>query len=414
MNVSWYLGRRLSLSTDGRRSSPALKVSVAAVALSIAVMLASIAIVSGFKKEIRDKITGFNSHISLYTKSTSDAPEEGVVNLTPTLAKILDEEEYITDYTLQLSVPAIFKTQDDFKGIYLRSLDGKAAREFVRRNIEEGKMPDYSAEDQQQKIVISCNAARQLGLKVGDKVDTYFLTNDVRVRRLEVAAIYNSHFDAYDDVITFGALPLVQAMADLKSGQGTSIQIQTDDFSRTDEYTLRLRDRLVQATADGELFRNYAIDNALNQGAAYFNWLSLLDTNVAVVLVLMTIVAIATLISGMLILILDKQRVIGITRALGAPLRAVRHIFVYLALKVALIGMLIGNVLMLAFLWAQAKWHFLPLDPDSYYIDYVPVELPLESILILNAACILIIYLSLIIPSRYVARISPAEAMRVD
>ncbi len=156
------------------------------------------------------------------------------------------------------------------------------------------------------------------------------------------------------------------------------------------------------------------MDNAYNQGAGYFNWLSLLDTNVAVVLTLMAVVAIATLISGMLILILDKKRFIGVVRAMGASVGTVRRVFIYLAIKVALWGMLTGNVVMLAFLYCQDRWHFLPLDPEAYYIDFVPVEINWWSVLAMNAACLLLIYLSLILPSRFVAGISPTDAMRTE
>ena len=134
--------------------------------------------------------------------------------------------------------------------------------------------------------------------------------------------------------------------------------------------------------------------------------------NVTVILALMTVVAIATLISGMLILILDKKRFIGVTRAMGASTAGVRRVFVYLAIRVAVAGMAIGNVVMLALLWCQDRWHFLHLDPEAYYIDFVPVQIDWTWVVALNAACLVVIYLSLILPSRFVARISPAEAVR--
>lgn len=416
MNVSLFLARRLSLASGGRKSSPAIKVSVTAVALSLAVMLAAIAIVTGFKREIRDKVNGFNSDITLYVTPDVNAEEDNLMTMIPSLTSLLDDQPYITDYSLQLSVPAIFKTSDDFKGIYLRSLNGKKHYDFIRKNLEEGTVPDYNKKENVHKIVISRIAARELGLKVGDKIETYFISDDMRVRRLEIAGIFNTHFDSYDKVLTYGALPLLQNLTGLAENQGTSVQIETTaqndkelsdaiwDFSQT----------MAAATRSGLLFREYKIDNVLNQGAAYFNWLTLLDTNVSVVLILMMVVAIATLISGMLILILDKKHFIGIVRALGAGTRPVRQVFVYLALKVAILGMLIGNVIMLSLLYCQDRWHLLPLDPEAYYIDFVPVQLDWASVLLLNAGCFVLIYLSLIIPSRYVAKILPAEAMRND
>lgn len=413
MNYPLFLARRLSLSPGGRKSSPAIKVSITAVALSVAVMLASIAVVLGFKREIRDKVIGFNSHITLYVNPMSE-DDDNLVTITPTLENVLGELPFISDYSLQASIPAVLKTPDDFKGVYLRSMSGKGVSDFIKGNLEEGEIPDFSLPENGQKIVVSRIAARQLGLKTGDKIDTYFFSDDVRVRRLEIAGIYNSHFDSYDDVIIYGALPLVQKLGGIGMSQGTGLQIQTDDFNRVDEYAQTLHNRLVEGLASGELYRYYRVETAKTQGAGYFHWLAMLDTNVWVILTLMTIVAVATLISGMLILILDRQRLIGLIRALGASVPKVRDIFVYLAMKVALTGMVIGNVVMLALLWAQDRWHFLPLSPDSYYIDFVPVEINWPSVLAMNVAVLIVTYFALILPSRFVARISPAETMRSE
>lgn len=413
MKFSFFAARRLSLSSGGRKSSPAIKVSITAVALSVAVMIAAVAIVLGFKREIRDKIIGFNSHMSVYAMPVHDE-DDNLFTLTPSFKQLLDDTPFITDYSLEASIPAIFKTADDFKGIYLRTLNGATSASFIKSNLEHGIIPDYTKGNNINKIVISRIAANELGLKTGDKIDTYFISDNVRVRRLEVAGIYNSHFDSYDGIIAYGALPLVQKLAGVPDTKGTSLQIQTDNFNKIGEYTDLLNTELMEASADGRLYKYYKVDNALNQGAAYFNWLSLLDTNVIVILILMAVVAIATLISGMLILILDKKSFIGVARAMGASIGQVRKVFIYLALKVAFTGMVIGNILTIMFLLAQHKWHFLPLDAEAYYIDFVPVQLDLWWILALNAACLVLIYLSLVVPSRFVAGISPTDAMRTE
>lgn len=413
MNYPLYLAKRLSLSSDSRHSSPAIKVAVTAVALSVAIMLAAIAIVLGFKREIRDKVIGFNSHITLY--AIPAGPEDtNLITLTPTLKTILDSQDYITDYSLEASIPAILKTPDNFKGVYLKSMRGESLKKFLASNIEEGKLPDYSKNGSEVKIVISRKAADQLNLKAGDKIDTYFMSGSIRVRRLEIAAIFNSHFDTYDNVFIYGDLPLIQNLGEVSPTQGTSLTITTDNFNNLEENANHLTATLNEALASGLLYKYYRVDNALNQGAGYFRWLSLLDTNVIVVLVLMTIVACATLISGMLIIILDKKNFIGLIRSMGATIKNVRRVFIYMAVRVALTGLLIGNILMLAILWAQDKWHFLPLDADSYYIDFVPVEINWQSIIILNVATVVVIYFCLILPSWFVAKISPAETMRYE
>lgn len=411
MNYSFYLAKRLSLSSREGKNSPAVRVAVVAVALSVAVMLAAISIVAGFKKEIREKVAGFNSHLTIYCAPLS-ADDDNLVNMTPTLRTILDSVPFITDYALQASIPAILKTQDNFKGVYLRGLEGKHLPEFIASNLVDGKMPDYSKESNKEKIIISETAARQLGLKPGDKIDTYFMAENIRIRRLHVAGIYKSHFDSYDDRFIYGNLGLIQQLGNISGHQGTSVAIMTDDSKRIEEYGYDLGLRLVGALAEGLIYKHYKVETVEEQGAGFFRWLDLLDMNVAVVLTLMTFVACITLISGMLIIILDKKRFIGLLRSLGAPTRAVRKVFVFLALKIAFYGLIIGNGVMLTLLWLQEKYHLIPLDADAYYIDFVPVRLDWLSILILNIATMVVIYLVLILPSWFVARISPAETMR--
>lgn len=413
MNFPLYIARHISPNRGPRGGAPAVKVAVVSVAISVAVMLAAIAIVSGFKREITAKVTGFNAHISLYALKTSDR-DDNILSLTPSLRKVLDETPYITDYSLQVSIPGIFKTHDDFQGIYLKSLEGQGIREFLQSNLVSGNVPDYSKEGTDTQVVISEIAARRLGLKVGDRIDTYFFTNDIRVRPLKVAGIFNSHFDAYDKVYAYAALSLIQKLGGLRADQGTGMAIHTDDFTRIQEYSADLNRILAEAYGSGLIFRPLSLDNAVNQGAGYFHWLDLLDTNVVVILTLMTFVAIITLISGLLIIILDKKRFIGLLRALGAPASKVRKIFVYLAMKVTFSGMVIGNVLMIGLLYLQDRHHFMHLDPESYYIDFVPVQLSLAAILLLNAGVIVIVYLALILPSTFVARISPAETLRYE
>lgn len=413
MNYPLFLARRLSLSPEGEKSSPAVRVAIVAVALSVAVMMASIAVVSGFKNEITARVAGFNSHITLSVSPLSDE-EDNILTLTPSLRGVLDSVPYVTGYALQAAMPGILKTKDDFKGVYVKGIDPGDVGSFVASNLEEGDMPDFSKESQRQKMVISRIAANQLGLKTGDRIDTYFIADDVRVRRMEVAGIFNSHFDTYDNLYVYAGLPLVQNLGHLSPGQGISLSVTTDDFSRVEEYAADLQQRLVAALSDGTLYRYYRVDNARNQGAGYFHWLDMLDMNVAVVLVLMTFVACMTLISGLLILILDKKRFVGLMKSLGMPDTSLRRVFVCLGMKVGCIGLIAGNVLMTALLYLQDKTHFIHLDPDSYYIDFVPVDISWVDIMLLNVAVMIVIYLALMVPARSVARISPAEAMRYE
>lgn len=411
MNYAFFLGRRLALGSQGRKSSPGVKVATAAIALSVAVMVASIAIVLGFKREITDKVLGFTSHIVM---TVSPGEDDNILTLTPTLKKILDSQDYIKDYSLQISIPAILKTPNDFKGIFLKTLEDNATKEFLKSNLISGRMPDYSQDSTRLDIVLSRMAASQLGLKQDDKVDCYFINDDVKVRRLKIAGIFDSHFDAYDDLMVYGSRALSEAFSGLKSNQGSSILITTTDFNKLDDETEIFQKTLNSALAEGLIYKSYHLENAHVQGASYFHWLSMLDTNVIVVLTLMMIVGCVTLVSGMLTIILDKKRFIGLIKALGAPSSKVRQVFIYLALRVAVVGMAIGNVLIIILLSIQDKYHLFRLDASSYYIDFVPVEMNWTAFVLLNIGVLIIIYFTLIFPSRIIAKISPSETMRSE
>lgn len=411
MNYALYLGRRLALGSQGRKSSPGVKVATAAIALSVAVMIASIAIVLGFKREITDKVLGFTSHIIM---TVSQEENDNILTLTPSLKKLLDSKDFIDHYSLQISIPTILKTPNDFKGVFLKTLDDPSTRQFLKSNLISGKIPEYSTDSTHLDVVISRMAANQLGLGQDDKVDCYFINDDVKVRRIKIAGIYDSHFDAYDDLMVYGSRALSEAFTGLKSNQGSSILITTKDFNSLEEETSQLQNALNSALDEGLVYRQYTLENAHTQGASYFHWLSMLDTNVIVVLTLMMIVGCVTLVSGMLTIILDKKRFIGLVKALGAPSSKVRQVFIYLALRVAIIGMAIGNILIVGLLILQDRLHLLKLDASSYYIDFIPVQLDWTAFILLNLGVILVVYLTLIFPSHIISGISPSETMRSE
>lgn len=410
MNYSFYLAQRLSLGSGGKKFSPAVGVAVTAIAIAVAVMIASIAIVLGFKKEITEKVVGVNGHISIYRLSSWDH-EDNLISLNKYLRTVLDNLPFVTEYHEQASLPTILKTPTDFKGVYLRSLKGDVAIDYIRKSLEEGEVPDYSQDSETNRIIISRKAANQLMLNVGDKIDTYFITDDVRVRRLEIAGIYNTHFDQYDDVLIFGAMPLVAQVGNLEPDTGTFIVLQTSDFGKIQEYSEILQDIFNDSLLDGTTRDYYGTDNVLNQGRGFFSWLSLLDTNVIVIIILMLVVGSVTLVSGMLIIILERKRFIGLMRALGARTSKIRMVFIYMSIKISLIGILIGDFIVIVILYIQARYHFLALDADSYYIDFVPVYLPGWIIAAIDGGVLLMTYLVLVLPSRFVAKISPAESM---
>lgn len=417
----FFLARRLSLSSGGRKASPAVRVAVVAVALSVVVMLAAVAIVTGFKREITSRLEGFNSDLTITVAPASGMEDNNIVTLSSTIAGILDENPAVKDYSLQISAPAILKTPDEFKGMYLRSLSGLGLEQLLGKSLEEGKLPDFvknpdamESDSVARQILIPRAAADRLSLKAGDKIDVYFITDEVRVRRLFVTGVYNSHFETYDDVFCFGSPALLREIGNIAPQQGTSITVFTGDLDSSAADAGALQYEFDKAVAEGRLFKPLKVSALRDTSGNFMSWLELLDMNVLVVLTLMTFVACITLVSGMLIVIVDKRRFIALMKALGMPASKLRSVFVYLSMRVTLLGLIIGDIVGVGLLWLQRETHFIPLDADSYYIDFVPVELDWQSLLFLNLGVLLISYLVLILPARFVGSISPAATLSTE
>lgn len=417
MSVASFISRRVSLNSSKGGLSPAVGVGIAAVALAVLVMTCALAIIRGFKHEISSKISGFNSHITIIPAALSSGSEQNsdaessILTLTPSLASILESQPYISQYELQVSAPAIFKTREDFRGIYLKSLSSLENRRFVEESLQSGSIPDFSNDSAKNLTLIPSRIADALNLKVGDKIDTYFITDRIIVRPLRIAGIYNSHFNAFDESFAFSSLPLIQEVGNIKSNQATSIVVSVNDFNQLEENSLDLMNSLAEGYTSGKIFRQYSVSNAKQSGAGYFNWLSMLDTNVIVIMTLMTIVAIITIISGMLILMVDKIRLIALLTAMGASRKLISRIFMRLATRIALIGLIIGDILGISLLYIQRTTHFIPLDPDSYYIDFVPVEVSIPELVILNIAVLIIIRIALLLPARFAGKVAPARTL---
>lgn len=410
---TWFISKRMHISQQSRRKSPSVIVATIGVALSLAIMIVSVAIVSGFKGEIRNKVIGFNSAITLYPTYSSQAIDDNLIELTTPLRDILDNQEYIKSYSLVSSLPAILKTPSDFKGIYLRGVSDTNNLKFISDNIVQGNLSDLHNNDS-NSIILSQYVADQLHLSAGDEINAYFISDNIRVRKFKVSVIYNTHFEDYDELYAFCDIRQIQDLCGFTSTQGSSIEITTYNPDNIADDTSALFNVLSNAAINGKLHAAYRVDNVLNSAASYFGWLALLDTNVVVILILMAAVACFTLISALLILILEKVHIIGTLKTLGASNGDVSAIFLQLSLKIGLTGMLLADFISISFLILQDKFHFIKLDPASYYIDFVPVAINITHIVIINIATLFLIWMALIVPSRLVSKIQPSKVLKYE
>lgn len=416
MNLAFFISRRLKLiSPDSRRSAMTVRVATAGVALSVAVMLLTLAIVRGFKEQIISKITGFESELTI-SPLNYEGNEAEPISFTPELQNMIAAElPPNAEITPAIALPAMLKTDDNFASVVLKAYGNNKNRSFLNNCIVDGRLPDFSSDDHRNSIVISSTTANSLGLKTGDKINCCFFIDDkIRIRRYDVAAIYDSNFGEYDSVIAFCSMSTLRHIAGMTDDQCGRIEINGLKLDELPECEMRLSKRLNDAYYIGELPQYMNLSSILTTGAVYFSWLQLLDTNVVIILILMGAISVFTLISSLFIMILERIQLIGTLKALGGNNKLIRKTFIILALKIAIRGLIAGNIIGLGCIALQYFFHAVPLDAASYYISYVPVDITIMEVLVLNIASILLALAAMIIPSRIVGRMQVAKILRYE
>lgn len=416
--MNLFLARRFfhSGNKENKRkaSAPAIRIATAGVALGLVVMILSLCMVKGFQREVSRKLTGFASHMEILDLKSQTSPESypivtdaafiGKVSRIPGVARVQRVS----------SKMGILKTEDSFQGVALKGVGKDYDLDFIRENLVEGRIPAFTDSASTNKILVSQMQADALGLKVGGKVYAYFFENTVKMRRFEIAGIYRTNLSQYDKLFVITDIYTVGRLNEWEPDQSSALELTFDDSDRPDEIQVRVA-RAVNGTKD----RNGASYSALGirenpRVASVFTWLELLDFNVLIILVLMVCVAGFTMVSGLLILILERTNTIGVLKAMGATNTRIRHIFLWFAAMIVGRGLLIGDVIGLAAVWAQSRWGLVRLDPATYYVDAVPVDFNVWWILALNAATLFITVLALVVPSFMISRIQPARVIRFD
>lgn len=420
MNISLFIAQRLQLKGTKRdTSSSSTVIAIAGVAIAIIVMVLTLSIVLGFKHQIREKVSGFESQITInpandyYTGQTDQT-----IVFTDSIKNILDSLYHNYNsikISLSVELPGMIKTDDNFMGLVFKGINRNANNFFISQNIVEGNIPNYDIDSCKNDIIISSTAASKLNISLGQRINTYFFNDGkIRARKFKIAGIYNSNFGEYDKLIVYAPNSTLQRVANIDSISGSVIEI--NGFNENDilDESIKLQTAINQAVYNRQLNKIYQVDNVLRAGAMYFNWLDLLDTNVIVILILMSCVAGITLVSCLFIIILERVKTIGLLKSLGATNSQIKRIFIHMTLRLVLRGMLIGNFISISFIYLQEYFRFIPLDPDAYYLSYVPVEINWWHIIILNLCVILFSSIILILPSHIVSRISPAQTMRYE
>lgn len=382
------------------------------VAVGLAVMLLSVFIVLGFKSEIRNKAIGFGGHIQVMNIQTLFTGESHPVVMDGLLMHKLERLPGITHVQRYAIRAGMLKTDAAFHGIILRGVAEEYDTLFLHQHMQEGRLPRFSASEPCNEILVSRRQADVLGLEVGSRVYAYFFSDRLKARRFDVVGVYETHLRDFDDAIVFAALSTVVQLNDWDDDQCSGAELLTADYEHVDASAAAVT-AFINRSEDhnGDVYTSATLAE-IHPGI--FTWLSLLDTNVYVILALMIGISLFTMTSGLLIIILERTNFIAVMKSLGATDTQLRSVFLAFAALIIGRGLVIGNVLGLGLALAEQQWGFVHLDPATYYVDAVPVLISWPLVLVINVVTLLVSLLVLIVPSYLVARIHPARVMRFE
>jgi len=402
----WKIARRLYFAENGekRSSRPAVRVALGGIIIGVMVMIVTICVVVGFKQEVTQKVAGFGSHIQVVNFDNNSTYELQPIRVSDSLMTRLRDIPHVQSVSTFASKPGIIKTDSAFQGIVFKGTDYWA---YFEQNLVAGTLPTAPNE-----VLISSELSDLLGLETEDNFLCYFVEEELRVRRLYVTGIYNTCMSEMDRLFIFGDIALVRQLNHWQPDQASGIEILVDDLRHLDE----VADRVYFATAnrldaEGNAYYTQTLQQLNPQ---IFAWLDLLDMNVVIIILLMLCVSGFSIVTGLIILILDSVQLIGVLKALGANDRFVRRIFIYEAILLIGKGMVWGNVLGLGLCAIQYFTHLIPLEAATYYVSYVPIAFPWGWWLLLNVGTMLVSWLILLAPSAIVTKISPARVMHFE
>lgn len=415
--LSYFLAKRIYSDSDDTKtvSLPAVRIAILGMAIGLAVMIISVAVVFGFKHTIQNKVVGFGSHVVVQNFQSMYDVNQQPVCCSDSVMRMLKQAPGAKHTQRFAMKQGLLKTDNDFLGVMFKGVAEEWDSTFIHENMVCGSIPAFSsqqaADGGQPRILISQSMADKLGIKVGDKVFSYFIgSGNVRMRRFIVNGIYQTNLTKYDESVVFCDLYVAQRLNSWEDDQASGIELTVNDFDNlmpTAEWMIHKLHR----TQD-RYGATYASATIQELNPQIFQWLDLLDLNVWIILALMLCVASVTMISGLLIIMLERVPMIGILKSLGARNGVIRHTFLWFGMFIIIKGLVIGNILGVGICLLQKYTGIVRLDPETYYVAEVPVELNMAVIIAMNIATLIICTLVLTLPSFFVSHIQPSKTMK--
>ncbi len=397
---------------ETRISRPIINIAVVGIALGMAVMILSVAIVTGFKDTIRQKVVGFGSHIEITNYDDNNSFESIPIPKNQSFYPGIEKSPEITHIQVFATKAGIIKTDKDFQGIVLKGVDKDYDWHFIKKNLVAGKVIQINDSEKNNGILISKKIADLLHLKLGDKMVIYFIEDPPRIRKFLIKGIYNTGLEEFDKLFAFVDIKHIQKLNNWTKNQVGGFEISIDNFDHLDDAYKQVF--LMAGNSflpDGSRLK---VQTILDKYPYIFDWIELFNTNVYVIIILLLMVAGINMSSGILILILERTNLIGTLKALGATNGSVARIFLQVGSIMVGKGLLYGNILGVILCFLQQYFKLVKLDPESYYVSYVPIHLNFIHILLLNVGSLVFTSLVLILPTLIIARIKPSKAIKFN
>lgn len=410
----FFIAKRIYRGGEaGRVSASAVRIATAGVAVGILVMIVSICVTIGFQQEIRSKVAALVGHVQVVNSQSLYRSNSAPIQITDSLRDEISALPDVRHIQRFILCAGMLKTDNAFRGIFFRGVDTEFDPSFLSSHLVSGRVPSFgTGESPSDSILLSAGMASALELEVGQRVYAYFFDKSLRARRFVVGGIFQTHMADFDNRMCYADARTVQRLTRWESDRYSGAEVILHDFNSKDSVAMQISSMLSMKADDyGQYYAAPSVDELFPQ---VFSWLTLLDTNVMAILILMICVASVTVISGLLIIILERTRFIGVMKAMGATNRQLRSIFLYLSAMIVVRGLFWGNLVAFALLFVQKFTGIVSLDPASYYLAEVPVSFPWVGIVMVNLITFVVCVLALVVPTYIISRIQPVRSIRFE
>lgn len=408
ISFSLFVGSRILKPMKNSFSGPIIRISVISLVLGLSIMIISLAVLLGFKKEIRDKLSGFTGHIQIAKYDANPSLELPPINLDSLSFDDIKAIDGVVKVESFISKAAIIRTEEELQGVMVKGVGQDFDSTFFHENLVKGRIPDFYQTDKSNDILVSQKISNLLDVHLGDRLRVYFVNNEsgqLRGRRFTISGIYQTSVEEFDERFVLADIRHLQKLNNWGTNQVSGVEIYVSDFNRIAP---------IEESVYEIIPYDLNTENIQERYPQIFDWLQLQDINVVVILVLIILVSTVSMISTLLVLIIERTRMIGVLKALGAQNKQIRNIFLIQAAYIIMIGLFIGNAIGLGLAYLQKYFGFVHLDAETYYMSVVPIHLDILSISLLNLGTLFLILLFMLFPSWVTSRIEPSKSIRFD